>query len=114
MVGQGRPNARRRFLAPWIVRLLAWLVVAPLSANLHALLAAEPTLTLRIAWGGGVERQWHGTITIDQGSLSLVRPLGMVADSPGSIWNDGNNQIEIRERSGRAYDGVDLERRRAA
>ena len=109
MVGQGRPNSRRKFLALWIVRLVAWLVVAPLSANLHALLAAEPTMTLRIAWGGGAEHQWHGNISIDQGSLTLVRPLGMVADSPGSIWNDGNSQIEIHERSSRAYDGVDLE-----
>jgi len=109
MVGQGRPNTRRKSFAPWIVRLLAWLVVAPLSANLHALLAAEPTLTLRIAWGGGAERQWHGNVTIDQGSLSLVRPLGMVADAPGSTWNEGNDRIEIRERSARAYDGVDLD-----
>jgi hypothetical protein len=109
MVGQGRPNSRRKSLAPWIVRLLAWLMVAPVSANLRALLAAEPTMTLRIAWGGGAERQWHGDISIDKGSLSLVRPLGIVADAPGSIWDDSNNRIEIRERSNRAYDGIDLD-----
>jgi hypothetical protein len=109
MVGQGRPNSRRNSFALWTVRLMAWLVVVPMSANLRALLADQPTMTLRVAWGGGVEHQWHGNISIDKGSLSLVRPLGIVADSPGSIWDDGNNQIEIRERSSRAYDGVDIE-----
>src|SRR5207302_7874397 len=51
---------------------------------------------------------WHGTISISAGTLALVRPLGIIADSPGSIWAASDKQIEIRERSVRAYDGVDL------
>ena len=64
---------------------------------------------LRVAWGGGAERQWHGSIAIDQGSLRMVRPLGIVADAPGSIWSDSDRLMEIRQRSARAYDGVDVE-----
>ncbi len=64
---------------------------------------------MRVAWGGGAERQWHGSIAIDQGSLRMVRPLGIVADAPGSIWSDSDRLMEIRQRSARAYDGVDVE-----
>ncbi len=53
------------------------------------------------------ERQWHGTISLDRGTLGLVRPLGTEADEPGSMWLDGN-RIEIRPRSARSTDGVDI------
>ncbi len=111
MVGQGRPSTRRDRFALAIVRLLAWLVVLPIPFGAHMLLAAEPTLALRlrIAWGSGAERQWRGTIAVDQGTLALVRPLGIVTDVPGSIWSSSEQQIDIRDRSARAYDGVDVE-----
>lgn len=111
MVGQGRPSTRRDRIALAIVRLLAWLLALSIPSGIHALRAAEPPLTLRlrIEWGGGAERQWRGSITVDQGTLSLVRPLGIVADVPGSVWNTSPQQIDIRDRSVRAYDGVDVE-----
>ncbi|HKD36311.1 MAG TPA: family 10 glycosylhydrolase, partial [Pirellulales bacterium] len=71
-------------------------------------LATEPTMTVRVCWGGGAERQWRGKISISSGSISIVRPLGIIADSPGSIWSPSDKQIEIRERSPRSYDGVDI------
>src|SRR5580698_5394257 len=104
MVGQGRPNTGRFFFAPWVGRLLQALAVALAVAAARPLPAAEPALALRIAWGGGSERLWHGSIAIDKGSLTLVRPLGIVADAPGSIWLDSEQRIEIRQRSARAYD----------
>lgn len=79
----------------------------------HALLDVRPTsaaevdLQLRVAWGGGAERQWVGSVALSQGSLALHRPLGIEADEPGSMWVDGN-QLEFRQRSPRAYDGVDV------
>ena len=63
---------------------------------------------MRIGVGGARERQWHGDVSIDQGTISLVRPLGILADSPGSIWASSDSTIEIRQRSPRAYDGFDL------
>ncbi len=113
MVGQGSPDPGPARLVPagvgtgrTLFRLCLfahWVLVAPV------LFAAEPTMLLRVGWGGGAERQWHGSISIDKGSIALARSLGIVADSPGSIWPSSETQIEIRERSARAYDGLDLE-----
>ncbi|MEX2142287.1 MAG: family 10 glycosylhydrolase [Pirellulales bacterium] len=68
---------------------------------------AETNLQLRIAWGGGARRPWTGTISLTEGRLSLHRPLGIEADEPGSIWVE-QNRLEIRQRSPREYDGVDV------
>lgn len=73
----------------------------------HTALAADATVHLRIVWGGGTEQTWHGTIAIDRGQLANPMALGIEADEPGSIYFD-NGHLEIRSRSPRAYDGVDL------
>ena len=64
-------------------------------------------MRLRVAWGGGGERQWHGSIELADGTLAELQPLGIEADEPGSIWLDGA-AVSIRQRSVRAYDGVDV------
>ena len=111
MIGQGGPNAscapRARVVqaSRWLCAL-AWLmalaVAVPSRAN-----AADTTLELRIAWGGGAEHLWRGSIRLSQGTLSGLQALGIEADEPGSIWL-GHDGIEIRSRSLRAYDGVDV------
>jgi hypothetical protein len=68
---------------------------------------ADSALRLRIAWGGGAERIWHGSIRLSEGQLSDLQPLGIEADESGSIWLDDEG-IEIRQSSMRAYDGVDV------
>ncbi len=109
MVGHGGPSTARISFAPRVGIILFALLLAALGATPRALLAADSTMRLRIAWGGGAERVWHGGIALSQGTLKLIRPLGTLPDSPGSIWNDGEQRIEIRERSPRAYDGIDVE-----
>jgi hypothetical protein len=81
-------------------------VVAALFLS-SALLYADDTLRVRIAWGGGAERLWEGTIAVSQGTLSEPRLLGIEADEPGSMWLDGG-QLTVRQRTPRAYDGVDV------
>ncbi len=68
---------------------------------------------MRIAWGGGAERTWQGTISVSDGSISEPQPLGAEADEPGSMWLDANPPGEhatlvVRQRSPRSYDGVDV------
>jgi hypothetical protein len=69
-------------------------------------------LRVRIAWGGGAERTWRGTIAISNGTLSEPRSLGIEADEPGSMWLDGDSggsrKLVVQQRSPRGYDGVDL------
>jgi len=111
MVGQGSPRASQRRLAStagrkairWSCRvaLLVWLIWVPQA------LVAE-TMRVRIAWGGG-ERRWEGAISLSsEGTLANPQPLGIEADEPGSMWLEGG-RLMIRQRSVRAYDGVDLQ-----
>jgi len=111
MVGQGSPRTsrgRRALTASataarsgWRSALLVCLALVP-----RGLPAAE--LQVRLAWGGGEERLWSGTISLGgEGSLSRFLPLGIEADEPGSMWLEGG-QLTIRQRTPRAYDGVDL------
>ena len=65
------------------------------------------TLRVRVEWGGGTERLWEGTISLSEGTLAEPRPLGLEADEPGSMWMEAG-QLMIRQRTVRAYDGVDL------
>ena len=121
MVGQGRPSIVRRFAplhrsgatrnrcARWLRRGFVFACVWLQLVGVSAAESADPTVHLRLAWGGSAERsrQWQGTISIDHGTLQFDRPLGMEADEPGSIWlADGH--IEINQRSPRLYDGADV------
>jgi len=69
--------------------------------------AAEPTMRIRIAWGGGVERTWVGTVSLSEGTLSDIRPLAIEADEPGSMWIE-SGKLRIDQPSPRAYEGVDI------
>ncbi len=78
-----------------------------------AFVARAEELRLRIAWGGGRERQWQGIATLSEGHLSQPRPLGIEADEPASMYLEsssqtGQQQLIIRQRSSRAYDGFDI------
>ena len=92
----GRASRRGRWSA-----LLLFLALAP-----QGLSAAE--MRVRLAWGGGDERLWNATVSLDgEGTVSQPRPLGIEADEPGSMWIEGR-RLMIRQRTARAYDGVDL------
>jgi hypothetical protein len=44
---------------------------------------------------------------VSQGTLAEPQPLGIEADEPGSMWLE-KGRLMIRQRTARAYDGVDL------
>lgn len=113
MIGQGSPFSRRR----WYVALTrpGWLWHSATTMVLLCCatigIAAESNVRLRIAWGGGSECRWHGAVRVSKGALSELQPLGIDADEPGSIWIDPSEPggaVIVRERSPRAYDGIDL------
>jgi uncharacterized lipoprotein YddW (UPF0748 family) len=62
---------------------------------------------VRVAWGGGREKLWEGSVAVSSGAISQPRPLGIEADEPGSMWLE-NGRLLILQRSPRAYDGVDF------
>ncbi len=78
-----------------------------LLLNCLACCADAQTLRLRVAWGGGEEQIWRGTIRVEPGEITEHQALGIEPDEPGSMWID-NGQLEILQRSPHRYDGVDI------
>ena len=116
MIGQGRPSLLQGRNVPVATSAVASVVLRAAVALL-VLSAAGMTMAddvrVRIAWGGGVERPWQGTISLSDGSLAAPQPLGIEADEPGSMWLDddpkhGQSVLIVGQRSPRGYDGVDL------
>jgi hypothetical protein len=117
MIGQGRPHPSQVRCLPVVLKAAARAVQRAAIALL-VLSAARGVLAddvrVRIAWGGGAERTWQGTISVSDGSISEPQPLGAEADEPGSMWLDGNaprndgGSLVIQQRSPRGYDGVDV------
>ncbi len=102
MIGQGRPATSSRAPFARLFRATSWLCGVALMlivAGGSTLQAAEISLRLRIAWGGGPDHIWRGSVTLSQGEFSQLRALGIEADEPGSIWLEGNQQIQIRPPS---------------
>ncbi|HZL87225.1 MAG TPA: hypothetical protein VFB96_02520 [Pirellulaceae bacterium] len=111
MAGHGSPlraaaplcQARlRRWLAPLVALVLLLFFCAPARAE------DMDELRLRLTWGGGAHRSWEGTIRVSSGKLADVIPLGLEADTPGSMRLLDESTLAIAPRFPRNYDGVDL------
>jgi len=110
MIGQGRPKASLTLGTCPTAALRRGRTVSLALMAVAVLLcpaAAAEEMRVRIAWGGGSERLWDGTVTLAQGEVAEPRPLGIEADEPGSMWVEAGRLI-VRQRTARAYDGVDL------
>jgi hypothetical protein len=117
MIGQGSPRTSPGQFAS-VAQAAAWwgrrfALLAPLLFFPCAAPAAEETMRIRIAWGGGSERLWQGTVAVSPGAVCEPLPLGVEADECGCCWletegREGANRLVIRQRSPRSYDGVDV------
>jgi len=116
MIGHGGPNPSQGRCLP-VALTTAASAVQRAAIALLGLSAARVTLAddvrVRIAWGGGAERAWQGTISVTDGAISEPQPLGAEADEPGSMWLEDNPRIGrrvlvVQQRSPRGYDGVDV------
>ncbi len=92
----------RAIVWPWGVALA--LAIA-MTASTQA---AEVALRLRISWGGGAERIWNGAVRMPGGTLADLTALGIEADEPGAVWLHEGSEVDIRQRSLRGYDGIDV------
>ena len=97
---------RRRSLlrgASWLLLAFCWLWTERCA---HAA-SSDIDVRLHCAWGGGESRQWEGRISISSGTLANLQLLGVESDQPGSIQLRGQ-QLLIRQRSPRNYDGLEV------
>ncbi len=63
---------------------------------------------LRIVWGGGKPRAFRGSISIDQGTLSVVRNLSLQSDSIGAVVNGDASTVKLSPHSLSTFGGVDV------
>ncbi|MCH2181997.1 MAG: hypothetical protein MK108_08335 [Mariniblastus sp.] len=110
---------------------LLWLISSGLVCTPGALVAqdlsAEPTaLTvagdetpilfghnqlktkLRMSWGGAKPHRWQGSIRINEGWIRDIQPLGLSADTPGTI-RLVKQHVAIQQHSAVVYSGFDCE-----
>lgn len=90
-------------------RLLAaglWLMVCA-----HALAwpawASEQDVRIRVTWGEGTPRMWHGSIQVTEGRISEAERLGFASDSPGAMAMQ-NGALQFWQRGATGFDGVDV------
>ena len=103
MAGHGSPRPLQR--TRWLCAALVWLCLGLLSPRTFA---QEDILRLRLAWGGGESRAWQGQIRLSEGRILDFAPLGLEADTPGSMWLTEQGDLRIASRSPRTYDGCDI------
>lgn len=130
MIGHGSPrpspSAPDCFAGRSLRRGLGSTLAVWLMCWLAGSAPAEETLRIRIAWGGGGERLWKGTIGVSRGTVAEPIPLGIEADEPGSMWLEDSPvevpasqergpgvtlsgaHLRVQQRSPRTYDGADL------
>ena len=102
MIGQGGPRASVGRL-----RILQAAFLVGLAVMTWTSTAVAETLTLRIDWGGNRPIRYRGNISLSEGRIDHIHPLGVEADEPGSIWVD-QNRVWIAPIGPRVYDGIDV------
>lgn len=90
-------------------RLLAaglWLMVCALAIP-SAANAAEQDVRIRLTWGEGTPRMWHGAIRVSTGRISEAERLGFAADAPGAMAMQ-DDALQFWQRGPTGFDGVDV------
>ncbi len=91
-----------------LLRHLPWSVLLCALWATNGVCAETTDLRLRVAWGGGAARQWQGSLSIQDGTLSDLSYLGLDADEAATIYLE-KYAVQIQQRSLRDYDGFDIQ-----
>ena len=75
------------------------LPIKPFSAN--------PFVGLRISWGGGEEARWKCLIESNTGPIQKIMPLGLAADTPGSMYLNRGVAV-VEQPSAGVYNGLEV------
>ena len=106
MNGQGSPTRQTRHRLPEKFWWVSVLVCALFLFSIPVAYAAELECRLRLAWGGEA-KTWEGTVQLSAGEIVSVTPLGLEADTAGSMQINAGT-LRVFRRSPRSYDGCDL------
>ncbi len=116
MIGQGGPQPSwrsRTRRGRWVRRGIVCCALAAIVLGAATVAAEEIELAVRIAFGGGADRQWRGAVAVSEGTIRSPVPLGIESDAAATFYPEDDpardgTRLAIGQRSPRAYDGVDL------
>ena len=121
MAGQGRPLPLQR--SRWLAAL-AWLGLCLLAGSLLAQelkqdqaqespreVRQEDMLRLRLAWGGGESRAWHGKIRLSEGRILDFAPLGSAEENGGILASPKLDDFDVAYEVERLLRGRKWEQR---
>jgi hypothetical protein len=106
MLGQGSPVTTLRAF----VRLVAYTAtLATFVWGSSCALAEAVEARLRFAWGSSAPspQKWSGSITLSEGELANLQPLGVEADEAAAL-RLGDRQVLVTPLVRRAFDGFDV------
>jgi hypothetical protein len=92
------------------VRLVAFTAtMATFVGGSNCALAEVVEARLRFAWGSSAPspQKWSGTITLSEGELANLQPLGVEADEAAAL-RLGDRQVLVTPLVRRAFDGFDV------
>ena len=99
----------------WLRCLLVFAFWLPNSRPLHSQADTAPVnatesvdFELRIVWGGPIRRQFDGTVSIDSGSIDVIRQLSLQPDSATSYKSVSQQEIRCEPHSASTFGGLDL------
>ena len=70
-------------------------------------LSVNALVGLRISWGGGEVARWKIEVESSTGPVKKILPLGLAADTPGSMFLDQGVAV-IEQPSAGVYNGIEL------
>lgn len=76
--------------------------------NLENPAAQNLAFEVRMVWGGANSRSFAGEVSIDSGSIKLIRNLSLQPDSVGSIDASSASHLQVRAHSPSSFGGIDL------
>ncbi len=105
MLGDRPSKSKTRLLRVATLMVAASAAIAGEACSAPA--EPQPTMRLRIAWGGRTAVQWSGHVSASQGELRQMSLLGRECDTPGSLWLE-NGAALIAQPRPRTFDGFDI------
>jgi hypothetical protein len=65
-------------------------------------------VALRIVWGSYSPQSMEGTLELDQGGITVLRPLGMRSESPGCVVPEGTSRLRLRSLGASSFEGAEF------
>lgn len=93
----------------WVIVLVLWLVFGSSAPTRLAFCAEGFDIRVRVLWGGPNNREYIGSISIQDGQATNLMPISMQADSSHTVVMKDNRTIDVLPSSPTRYGGAEFQ-----